>query len=136
MLFFGIGRTSFFLVAHFFKNRFQSIIYSLFLMGFCLFLLIFLTNRIIISILFFILGLAVGSSYYVSLELLMKYELNRKGAKAGIFESLIGFGSAITPIIAGGLALFSLIMPFFTFSLFAIIFGCFLFLYQKKKITD
>lgn len=136
MLFFGFGRTAFFLVAHLFKNTFQAIIYSLFLMGTCLFLLIFLTNSIIISILFFILGLAVGRSYYVSLELLMKYEIERKGAKAGIFESLIGLGSATTPIIAGSLAIFSLIIPFFAFSLFTLILACLLFLYQKKKITD
>lgn len=64
----------------------------------------------------------------------MKYEPSSKGAKAGLFESMVGLGLGITPIIAGFIAEFNLTIPFYTFSSLCMIFfiGFSIYLYKNK----
>ena len=45
----------------------------------------------------------------------MKQEEKEKGAKAGLFESAVGFGS-FSPLIAGLFAEIYIILPFFLFA--------------------
>ncbi|MHA1473667.1 MAG: hypothetical protein ACTSQ5_00625 [Promethearchaeota archaeon] len=50
----------------------------------------------------------------------MIYEKKDKGKKAGFFESFIGLGVIISPLIAGVLAQISLSLPFMFFSVFTV----------------
>ncbi|MHA1257282.1 MAG: hypothetical protein ACTSPS_16965, partial [Promethearchaeota archaeon] len=60
--------------------------------------------------------------YLVSLELLLKYEQEKKGAKAGIFESIVGIGSALSPLFAGMIATINLKMPYFIVASIVLVF--------------
>ncbi|MFX1298976.1 MAG: hypothetical protein ACFFD2_29475, partial [Promethearchaeota archaeon] len=83
-----------------------------------------------------ICGFFMGRTYLVSLELLLKYEQEEKGAKAGIFECVIGFGVAFTPIIAGLIAVVDLKLPFIIFSIGAFIFVIIHFILQKNLVLE
>ncbi|MHA1562970.1 MAG: MFS transporter, partial [Promethearchaeota archaeon] len=120
MLTFGIGQLIFFILGRFFKNTFKAILSSIFILSCLLFLLYWVKNWIIIGLILFFIGLLVGRLYYVSLELLMIYEKKDKGKKAGFFESFIGLGVIISPLIAGVLAEISLTLPFMFFSVFTV----------------
>lgn len=117
MLFFGLGRTCYFLLARFLKNSYSAITQSFFIIGICLIILAFFYPPILIMVILFITGFFIGRTYLVSLELILKYEKDKKGAKAGIFESIVGIGSAFSPLIAGIIATIDLKMPFYTFSI-------------------
>ena len=60
----------------------------------------------------FCLGLSIGTTYFISLELTLKHESGGKGAKAGWFESMVGLGTGIAPLIAGKIAEIHLQAPF------------------------
>ncbi len=121
MLIFGIGQLIFFIIGRFFKNTFKALLSSTIILSCLLFLLYWVTNWIIIGAILFLIGLMLGRLYYVSLELIMIYEKKEKGKKAGFFESFIGLGVIISPIIAGFLAEITLILPFIFFSIFTVI---------------
>ena len=122
MFFFGLGRTFYFLIARYLKNSFNAITQSFLVIGLCLIALALFYPPFLIAIIFFITGFFIGRSYLVSLELLLKYEREKKGAKAGIFESIVGIGSALAPLIAGIIATVNLKMPYFIFAFIVFLF--------------
>lgn len=122
MFFFGLGRTCYFIIACYLKNSFSAITQSFLVIGLCLIVLALLYPPVLIAILFFIIGFFIGRTYLVSLELLLKYEQEKKGAKAGIFESIVGIGSALSPLSAGIIATFNLKMPYFIFASIVLMF--------------
>ncbi|MFX0070657.1 MAG: MFS transporter [Candidatus Hermodarchaeota archaeon] len=132
IFFFGVGRTLYFIIARYFKNSLNAITQSFLIIGLCTVAFSFIYTPILIMITFFILGFFIGRSYIVSLELLLKYEQDKKGAKAGIFESTVGIGSSFAPLIAGLIAIIHLKLPFFFFGLFAFIFVI-IHLFLKRK---
>jgi MFS family permease len=122
LLFFGLGRTLYFLIGRFLNNALKAIEQSFFIIMLLFLSLIWLKTPLSLGILMFIAGLFVGRIYFVSLELLLKNENQGKGAKAGLFESAIGMGSGLSPLIAGALATVTLWFPFMIFSMFAVVF--------------
>jgi MFS family permease len=118
---FGIGRVSYYLFGRYFEIKFRNIPYALALIGIMLVLLTSFTNPILIGVFYIVSGLCAGLLFLTSLEILLKYERKSKSTVAGMFESFIGFGAAITPLIAGWLASFSLILPFIVFAIIVFI---------------
>ena len=117
MFSFGLGRSFYFIIARYLKNTISAITQSFLIIGLFLILIAFLYSPVIIALILFVIGFFVGRTYLVSLELILKYEKEEKGAKAGIFESLVGVGSALSPLIAGIIAIVSLKLPYFVFSI-------------------
>jgi MFS family permease len=80
-------------------------------------------------------GLLAGRIYYISLELTLKLQHEGKGAKAGIFEGIIGLGSGLIPIISGLLAEKDLSLPFYIVGILCIIFAviCFILAVNNRK---
>ncbi len=136
MLFFGLGRTFYFIISRFLKNSFIAITQSFLIIVICLIAVFFITNAPLFMINFFIFGFFIGRTYLVSLELLLKDEQENKGAKAGIFESIVGFGSASAPLIAGLIASVNLKLPFIIFSIVAFIFAIIHFTLQKNIVLE
>jgi len=122
MFFFGLGRTFYFIIARYLKNSFTAITQSFLVIGLCLITLPLLYPPALIAIIFFITGFFIGRTYLVSLELLLKYEQEKKGAKAGIFESVVGIGSALSPLFAGMIATINLKMPYFIIAFIMFVF--------------
>ena len=122
LFFFGLGRTTYFIIARFLKNSFSAITQSFLVIGLCLIAIALLYHPALIAIIFFITGFFVGRTYLVSLELLLKYEQEKKGAKAGIFESIVGIGSALSPLLAGIIATINLKMPYFIVASIVLVF--------------
>ncbi len=112
MLIYGIGVILFYFIGRFFKNSFKALLSSMIILSGLLILLYWISNVIAIGVILFFTGLVLGRLYYISLELLMMYEKKEKGKKAGIFESLIGLGGIISPLISGLLAELILNLPF------------------------
>ncbi|MFX1338998.1 MAG: MFS transporter [Promethearchaeota archaeon] len=133
MFFFGLGRTFYFIFARYLKNSFSALSQSFVLIALCLIVLAFLYPPTLIAIILFITGFFVGRTYLVSLELLLKYEQEKKGTKAGIFESMVGIGSALSPFFAGMIATINLKMPFFIFAAIVFIFVI-IHIFLKKSI--
>ena len=133
MFFFGLGRTFYFIIARYLKNSFTAITQSFLVIGLCLITLPLLYPPALIAIIFFITGFFIGRTYLVSLELLLKYEQEKKGAKAGIFESVVGIGSALSPLFAGMIATINLKMPFFIFAFIMFVFVV-VSVFLKKKV--
>lgn len=133
MFFFGLGRTFYFIIARYLKNSFTAITQSFLIISLCLIAIALFYPPILIAIIFFITGFFIGRIYLVSLELLLKYEQENKGAKAGIFESIVGFGSALAPLFAGMIATIDLKMPYFIFASIVFIFVV-VHIFLKKNI--
>jgi len=109
---FGVGQFLAFVLGSFFRNSLKLLYVVIFIMG-LLFLLLFVVTAIIpLGIILFCLGLCVGTTYFVSLELTLKHESSGKGARAGWFESMVGLGTGIVPLIAGKIAEIQLQAPF------------------------
>ena len=120
MLMFGIGQLTFFIIGRFFKNSFKALLSSIFILSCLLFLLNWVKNWIAIGAILFFVGIMLGRLYYISLELLMIYEKKEKGKKAGFFESFIGLGGIISPLIAGVLAEITLTLPFLFYGILGV----------------
>ena len=133
MFFFGLGRTFYFIIARYLKNSFTAITQSFLVIGLCLITLPLLYPPALIAIIFFITGFFIGRTYLVSLELLLKYEQEKKGAKAGIFESVVGIGSALSPLFAGMIATINLKMPYFIIAFIMFVFVV-VSVFLKKKV--
>jgi MFS family permease len=134
VLFVGLGRLLFFFLGRHTTPNFRLYPQSFLILGLILVSLIWVRDPVIISILFFIFGFFIGRVYYSSLELLMKQENSAKGAKAGLFESAIGLGASLSPLIAGFLGEILIILPFIVFGLFPLVFGA-IHLYLQKKMV-
>ncbi|MCF2140785.1 MAG: MFS transporter [Candidatus Lokiarchaeota archaeon] len=116
---FGIGRFLGFIMGQFITNSFRKLSQNMGFVSIFMISVAFSRNSWLLIIELFIIGYVTGRIYYIALELLMKYVTHGKGSKAGLFESIVGLGSGISPFIAGWLAEWNLIAPFFFFSLVA-----------------
>lgn len=120
LFFFGSGRTVYFLFARIFQKSFKSSVnrvnISILIIGLMLLTTALVPLIVPVSFFFFIIGFAQGLVYLSSLEMLMQKEKDAKGAVAGFFESVVGIGSAFSPILAGLLAEIDMLLPFFVFA--------------------
>ncbi len=128
----GMARTVFFFFGRYTKPEVSRIIIAFLPLGLLLFILMLVTSPILIILIFIAFGGLLGHQYFSSLELLLKNEREGKGAKAGIFESAVGFGSVLSPVIAGGLGEINLRLPFLGFGLFSIVLGGISYIYLKN----
>jgi DHA1 family tetracycline resistance protein-like MFS transporter len=119
---FGAGRTLYFIVSRYLKSSMKFVSYSFLIVSLLFLTLIFMGNAIIIGIIYFLAGIFCGLIYKTSLELLIREEFQAKGAKTGIFESVVGIGSAFSLIMAGLLAEIFPTLPFIVFALMFLIF--------------
>jgi MFS family permease len=131
LLVFGLGRTLYFILGRYLRNSFRTIIVSLGIDVILLFCMIWLTNPVLIFIVLFISGIMIGRIYLNSLAILLHHEQKQKGAKAGLFESFIGFGSSISPVLAGALAEYTYWLPFLGFAIIGVIFLIVLFRFKR-----
>ncbi len=116
---FGIGRVGYYIIGRFFDVKYSNIPICLAVFGTSVLLFARLRSEISLSILFVIAGIAAAVLYVTSLELLMKIEKKAKSTAAGVFDSFIGLGAALSPLIAGVLAVSSLILPFVGYAIVA-----------------
>ena len=137
IFFFGIGRFLAFLLGDFLPITIPFLLGSLFLLGGLIPLLAFVSETLILMTLMLISGFLAGRIYYISLELTLKLQNEGKGAKAGIFESIVGLGSSLIPILSGILAERGLSLPFLIVGIFSLILAILcltLALSNKKKM--
>jgi MFS family permease len=87
-------------------------------------LIVLIKSVWIMIILFILIGFIGGLIYLSSLDLLIINEKESKGAKAGLFESAIGLGSVLSPILAGLLGNIISYLPFIVFSIVTLIIWC------------
>ena len=117
LFFFGLGRTIYFIVNYFWLSIRSSMklnIFTFLAMAICIVCIPFFSSIAIISIIMFLGGICVAIIYSSTLDLMLHEEQKGKGAKAGIFESMVGLGSILTPIVAGALATgISFTIPFY-----------------------
>jgi MFS family permease len=132
LFFFGLGRMSFFLLARFWNTQYYQIAIAYIVIGVFMFLLIYLKSVILFAVAFYILGFAIGFIYLTSLNLTLHHEKERKGGRAGLFESAIGMGNILSPVIAGWLGSFSLQFPFIVFAIVPLIISLLYFLFFRK----
>lgn len=116
LLFFGIGRTIYFLLGGFLKNSVKLVRVAFVMIGSLLASLIFLQDPWLIAIVIGVFGFFGGLVYLQILEILLRQEKKAKGAKAGLFESTIGLGGSLAPLFAGLMGEIYLVLPFGVFS--------------------
>ncbi|MHA1674868.1 MAG: MFS transporter [Promethearchaeota archaeon] len=117
----GIGRFLGFLMGQWIANSFTKLVRNTLTAGAFLLVIAFINVPWIIMLILLIIGYIVGRIYYIALELTLKHHSHNKGAKAGLFEGMVGLGTALAPLIAGWLAEWNLIVPFIFFSTFAFV---------------
>ena len=117
---FGLGRTLYFIVNYFWvqiRSSMKLILFTFFGIAVCVLCIPLTSNAVLLSIILFFIGVGEGIVYSSSLDLMLHQVQNKKGAKAGIFESMVGLGSIIAPILAGGIARNTqLTVPFYVVS--------------------
>ncbi|MBD3352194.1 MAG: MFS transporter [Candidatus Lokiarchaeota archaeon] len=134
---YSAGRTFYFILGRFhkgefFKSSLKKISIGFLIMAILLIIIPFIKEPTVMSIVFFIFGLIVGLIYLGSLDLLIIHERKSKAGVAGLFESTIGFGAFLAPIIAGFLAEINPNLPFYSFAAL-VIFVFAMNMYLKKK---
>ncbi|MHA1111229.1 MAG: MFS transporter [Promethearchaeota archaeon] len=136
---FGLGRTLFFIANYFWvqiRSTMKLILYTFLGMGICTMCISFTKNLVFLSIILLFIGIGAGIVYSSSLDLMLQQAQKKKGAKAGIFESMVGFGSILAPLTAGWIARNTLLtIPFYVFAGFTFVIFLMLFFleYLKKK---
>ncbi len=122
---FGLGRTLYFIVNYFYPRIKSSIKLNLFTflgMGIGVACIPLFTHEIVISFIMVLEGIGAGIVYSSTLDLMLQEENESKGAKAGLFESMVGFGSIITPFAAGAIAKVSTLkIPFYVLGGFTLL---------------
>jgi MFS family permease len=117
---FGLGRTSFFIVNYFWvqiRSSMKLILFTFLGMGICVLGIPLTSNAVLLSIIIFFIGVCAGIVYSSSLDLMLHQVQNKKGAKAGIFESMVGLGSILAPLLTGWVARKTqLAIPFYVVS--------------------
>ncbi|MFO8018315.1 MAG: MFS transporter [Promethearchaeia archaeon] len=116
---FGIGRTFYFILSRYVNSSLKRLNVAYLVISLLLIFLAFVDVVGIIFVIILIFGVCAGLIYKSSLEILLVSEEEKKATKAGLFESMIGIGSGLSPIIAGYLAEIALIFPFFIFGIVA-----------------
>jgi len=66
--------------------------------------LIFFTNELLLLLLFFFIGFSLGITYSFALSTVLSISETRRGYYAGVFESLLGLGAFLGPLIGGFVA--------------------------------
>ncbi|TFG20472.1 MAG: MFS transporter [Promethearchaeota archaeon] len=136
---FGLGRTLYFIVNYVWvhvRSTMKLILYTFLGMGLCLMSISFTKNPFIMSIILLFLGIGAGIVYSSALDLMLQQTQKRKGAKAGIFESMVGLGSILAPLVAGWIARKTILtIPFYAFAGFTFVIFLIFFLleYLRKK---
>lgn len=120
---FGLGRFSGFIAGQWITNSFKKLAVNILALSVLLVGLVLFTNVWVLVFFLYIIGYLMGRIYFIALELTLKYHLEGKGAKAGMFESFVGMGTALSPLIAGFLAEVDLLYPFIFFSGFSLVIG-------------
>lgn len=133
---FGIGRVGYYIIGRFFDVRYRNIPICLGIFGTSVLLFAGLRSEIPLSILFVISGIAAAVLYVTSLELLLKIEKKAKSTAAGIFDSFIGLGAAVSPLIAGVLAASSLVLPFIVYGIFAYSIAILTFALGRQRMNE
>jgi MFS family permease len=95
--------------------------------------MIFFQDVIALIVIFFIFGFFIGRVYLISLELLLKQSTSQKGAKAGLFESAIGLGGSLSPLVSGLLAGWNLLLPFLFYAIISFLAFLFNFIFMRQK---
>lgn len=113
---FGLARFSFFLIGRIWHIRFRLFIIAFAIVTVILIIVPMLSSPFFLGVLFCIAGFLLGLNYIGAIHLTMQLESHAKGTKAGLFESCVGFGSSISPVIAGFLATVSYAFPFYIFA--------------------
>lgn len=132
VLCFGIGRVIYFILSRLTVNTFSAFLQNFPVITILIFLMVFIRNPVILGIIFAISGMLVARNYLTALNLLMQLESKAKGAKAGLFESFVGLGSALAPVFAGWIAELNLVGPFYAFACLGGILSIALILIRKK----
>ena len=132
VLCFGIGRVIYFLFSHFTINKFKGFLVNFPILSILILLMVLLKNPILLAIVFVFSGVLVARNYLTALNILMQLESKEKGAKAGLFESMVGLGSALAPVFAGWIAELNLLGPFYAFAIIGGILSIALFTLQNK----
>jgi MFS family permease len=96
-------------------------------------LTIFSSNAGLFTVSFLLFGFGSGISYAAAISTIFERWKTTRGYAAGLFESLMGIGSFIGPIIGGAISEFMLNAPYY-FSLVASIFVCFAQIVLSKPI--
>ena len=109
---FGVGQFLAYVLGSFFRNSLRLLYGAIFAIILLFLPLLVVTDIFLIGIIMFCLGLSIGTTYFISLELTLKHESGGKGAKAGWIESMAGLGTGIAPLIAGKIAEIHLQAPF------------------------
>ncbi|MEM2875856.1 MAG: MFS transporter, partial [Candidatus Bathyarchaeia archaeon] len=111
----GVARTISFLLVKRLQGKFRSTILvelSTPLLGISSALLYLEFCRLAYYVSFVITGVLVGLIYSISLLMIMSGSGSRRGLYAGIFESTIGFGSVVGPLVGSLTSSFGLSAPF------------------------
>jgi len=135
LLCFGIGRTVYFIIGRFLENSLRLIRIAVIIEGSLLVTLIFLKDLWSVGLIMGIFGLFGGLIYFQTLEMLLRHEQRAKGAKAGLFESMIGLGGSLSPLLAGFLAEIDLLLPFGVFAGFTFIFFLLQYFFTKNVLS-
>ena len=116
---FGVGRVGFYIIGRLFDIKYRNMTLFLIVLGSAILLLSFVRDSIILTVLFFISGVSAAVIYITSLELLLKLQVEAKSTAAGVFDTFIGLGTALSPLMAGFIASFSLTLPFILYAVLA-----------------
>jgi MFS family permease len=131
---FGLGRVLFFIFGRKLKLKYAYISISLTFLGIITLLISFIIQPFISFILLLLSGCCIALIYLTSIEFLLKYEKKEKAGKAGLFQSVLGIGIALSPVLAGYLATTSLIYPFLFYGIGILAVGVVIFLSTRNPI--
>lgn len=137
MFFLGIGRLVYFIFGRFnkhqfFRSSFTKLNYSFLIIAASLIFITQILNPILMGINLFFFGFFAGLIYLSALDLLIIQKQKGKSTIAGLFESTIGIGAALTPIIAGVLAETNVVLPFYVFAVLALT----IFIFNQKVFIN
>ncbi len=107
LFFFGLGRTLYFVITYYWisiRSSMKLSIFTFLVISICIGIIPLFRSKVILSVIMFLGGICVAIIYSSTLDLILHKEQKGKGAKAGLFESMVGLGSILTPFAAGALA--------------------------------
>lgn len=132
IVWFGIARVLYFIAGRYWANNFKILPIFLILLGGIVLQFVWVKDPFVYGILFAFAGLLIARTYITVFETMIGQEKAAKGAKAGLFESFLGIGMSLTPLIAGWLGNFHLLLPFLIFGIVTMSFGCGMLVYFRR----
>jgi MFS family permease len=133
VVWFGVARVIFFIFGRIWENSFRWIPGILIALGIILLQFLWVDQPVVLACLFAFSGFMIAKIYITILELMLYSEKKSKGSKAGLFESVLGIGMSLTPVIAGWFGSLWLLLPFLIFGGTAIILGVALLIYVTRN---